>query len=370
MAFGGILKQSTAVDILVGPMLDSTDGNTAETALTISQADVLLSKNGQALAQKTDATACAHDSGGMYNCELDATDTNTVGQLVVFIHESGALACRHEFQVIEEGIYDALFAASAAGFDSNQRVNVGQWLSQAVTLSTGNKPDVNVDEISDDSTAPANLELDYDGTGYNKANSTIGTTTTNTDMRGTDNAALATVLGAAVGASISADIADIPTVAEFNARTLPSADYVVTTDTIAGVTTCTTNTDMRGTDNAALASVLGAAVGASISADIAAVAAKTGNLPEGIQKNVALSNFEFLMVDETDFATPETGLTVSGQRSIDGAAFAAVTGAIAEVGNGMYQFDAAQADTNGDFITWRFTATGAAATVVSFKTTT
>jgi len=79
------------------------------------------------------------------------------------------------------------------------------------------------------------------------ASQTVGTCTTNTDMRGTDNAALASVLGAAVGASISADIADIPTVAEFEARTLPAADYVVVTDTIAGVTlvgTCTTNTDM------------------------------------------------------------------------------------------------------------------------------
>ncbi len=40
---------------------------------------------------------------------------------------------------------------------------------------------------------------------------------------------------------------DIPITSEFNARTLPSADYVVVTDTIAGVTlatTCTTNTDM------------------------------------------------------------------------------------------------------------------------------
>ena len=33
-----------------------------------------------------------------------------------------------------------------------------------------------------------NLEADYDGTGYDKANSTIGTTTTNSDMRGTDSA--------------------------------------------------------------------------------------------------------------------------------------------------------------------------------------
>ena len=82
----------------------------------------------------------------------------------------------------------------------------------------------------------------------------VTTTTTNTDMVGTDNAALASVLGAAVGASISADIADIPTVAEFEARTIVSADYTVVGDTIARVTlvdTTTANTDMVGTDSAA-----------------------------------------------------------------------------------------------------------------------
>lgn len=42
--------------------------------------------------------------------------------------------------------------------------------------------DVNAIQISGDSTAADNLELDYDGTGYAKANSTIGTCTTNTDM--------------------------------------------------------------------------------------------------------------------------------------------------------------------------------------------
>ena len=49
-------------------------------------------------------------------------------------------------------------------------------------------PEVNVVQVSGDSGAADNLELDYDGTGYNKSNSTIGTTTTNTDMRGTDSA--------------------------------------------------------------------------------------------------------------------------------------------------------------------------------------
>jgi hypothetical protein len=48
-------------------------------------------------------------------------------------------------------------------------------------------------KLSGDATAADNAEADYDGTGYAKSNSTIGTTTTNTDMRGTDSAALASV---------------------------------------------------------------------------------------------------------------------------------------------------------------------------------
>ena len=111
-----ILKQSTAVDVLIGPFVDSTDGNTEETALTIAAASVLLSKNGQTLTLKSDVTTCAHDANGMYNCELDATDTNTVGNLVLFVHVAGALAVRHEFQVVEEAVYNDLFGASAAGY--------------------------------------------------------------------------------------------------------------------------------------------------------------------------------------------------------------------------------------------------------------
>ena len=61
-------------------------------------------------------------------------------------------------------------------------------------------------------------------------------------------------LGAPAGASLSADIADLPTVAEFNARTLAAAGYFdPAADTVANVTlvaTTTTNTDMVGTDGA------------------------------------------------------------------------------------------------------------------------
>lgn len=44
-------------------------------------------------------------------------------------------------------------------------------------------------------------------------------------------------------ANLPTDVADIPNNSEFNARTLPTADYVVTSDTIAGVTTATNLTN-------------------------------------------------------------------------------------------------------------------------------
>lgn len=115
-------------------------------------------------------------------------------------------------------------------------------------------------------------------------------------------------LGAPAGASVSADVAavkadsaailedtgttldtlikDIPTVAEFEARTIAAADYLVASDTLARVTlvdTCTTNTDMRGTDSAALASVctegrLAELDAANLPADVAAVKAETASI--------------------------------------------------------------------------------------------
>lgn len=107
-----VLRQSTAVDVLIGPFLDLTDGATAETG---ESPTVKLSKNGQALAAKSDVTTPVHDADGYYNCEFDATDTNTVGTLVLSVAKSAnALPVRHEFQVVEEAVYDAIYAASAA----------------------------------------------------------------------------------------------------------------------------------------------------------------------------------------------------------------------------------------------------------------
>ena len=97
---------------------------------------------------------------------------------------------------------------------------------------------------------------------FDPAADTVATVTTLTGHTAQTGDSFARI-GAPAGASVSADIADIPTVAEFNARTLVAASYFdPAADTVANVTTVattTTNTDMRGTDNALAALVTGTA---------------------------------------------------------------------------------------------------------------
>lgn len=106
------LKQSTAIEIKLGPFVDSTDGFTAETALTITQSEVLLAKNDGDWAQKNEATSLVHESNGWYRCLLNTTDTNTLGILLVQVAESGALPVWREFMVLPAMVYDSLVAGT------------------------------------------------------------------------------------------------------------------------------------------------------------------------------------------------------------------------------------------------------------------
>ncbi|GAG49135.1 unnamed protein product, partial [marine sediment metagenome] len=75
------LNQSTAITIQLGPFLDKTDGVTAEVGL--GDLTVEISKAGAAFAARNSGDAVAHDAEGWYRVPLDATDTNTLGSLVL-----------------------------------------------------------------------------------------------------------------------------------------------------------------------------------------------------------------------------------------------------------------------------------------------
>lgn len=111
----------------------------------------------------------------------------------------------------------------------------GEWFTVTYTIETYTEIDANIVQVSGDSTAADNLEADYDGTGYNKSNSTIGTTTTNTDMRGTDSAATASAL-ATVDANVDAILIDTAEIGAAGAglTALATQSSVDTIDGIVG----------------------------------------------------------------------------------------------------------------------------------------
>ena len=120
------IKQSTAATIKLGPFLDDTDGKTPETGLTISQADIRLSKNGGAFAQSNNAAGATHNENGYYDVPLNATDTNTLGTLRVAVSESGALPVWQDYMVVPANVWDSMFGASTLN------VNVSTMSSAAV----------------------------------------------------------------------------------------------------------------------------------------------------------------------------------------------------------------------------------------------
>jgi len=91
---------------------------------------------------------------------------------------------------------------------------------------------------------------------------------------------------------------------------------------------------------------------------------KTG----GIVNGAAFSDLQFLMVGSSDHYTGKTGLTVTAYVGKDGATFSTVKGSVAEVANGIYQFDASTGDMSGNVLTFKFSAAGADDTFVTIKT--
>lgn len=103
------LRYNTASqEIPLGPFLDSTDGNTQETGLTIANTDIKIWKSGATTEASKNSGGATHIANGRYYAVLDATDTDTVGPLRVACHPTGALAVQLLCVVLPQHIYDWL----------------------------------------------------------------------------------------------------------------------------------------------------------------------------------------------------------------------------------------------------------------------
>lgn len=114
-----ILRQSTEVIVRIGPAVAVGDGFTPVTTLDLSTADEaeLLKANTTTTTSISGATLAAITGcDGWYGLTLTTSLTDTVGCLDVMVNDDSLmLPIVARFQVVEEAVYDALYAASAVG---------------------------------------------------------------------------------------------------------------------------------------------------------------------------------------------------------------------------------------------------------------
>ena len=179
MSFQGFLRADTSVNVVIGPVVSVSDGYTPVTTLTLSGADEaeLLKHNAGTTTDISSGTLTAiTGADGYYNLSINSAWVDTEGMLTILINDDSlCLPVRSSFMVVNAVVYDALYAADGTDYlktDVTQILGGGQSASDL---------------------------KDFADTGYDPATHKVqnvvlvDTTTTNSDMRGTDNAALASV---------------------------------------------------------------------------------------------------------------------------------------------------------------------------------
>lgn len=109
-----IFRRNTASqEFALGPFVDATDGNTAETGLTIANTDIKFQWNGATTQTNKNSGGATHVAGGNYYATADAIDTATCNTGKVTVQVSGALAWQDSVQVWPEPVYDSFFPSAA-----------------------------------------------------------------------------------------------------------------------------------------------------------------------------------------------------------------------------------------------------------------
>lgn len=303
-----------------------------------------------------------------------AVDADSVPTYRVYEDETGTPILTGSMALLDSsntaGFYSEQITLSAAnGFEINKCYTI--YITATVNGVTGTtnhnfkmEPEhlaVDVHRISGDTAAADNAESFFDGTGYAGTNNVIPTVTTVTGI----------AAGGITAASIATDAIDSDAIAASAVTEIQSGlATAASLSTVEGkIDTIDTNVDSILVDTNSIESKVDIIDG--IVDDILQDTGTTGVVIAGsqifIKRNVALPNFMFVMTSATTHV-PTSGLTVSGEISIDGGAFAAFSNSVVEVSDGWYKINITQAETNGAIIAIRFTATGADELPISFVT--
>jgi hypothetical protein len=255
-----LLKQSTASTVYVGPVLDST-GAAVTTAVV---GDFRLIKNGTA-ATLSGATV-THDANGYYTIALTTSNTDTTGRLTIAVGNTAQSMSTHRYSVLLPSVYDALItnATNATGGLPTATGAISALSGAISTYAGGDTSGVTTlltrlpSAISLNSGA-VTVGTNNDKTGYSLASGGLASVTS-WSVAITGN--ITGNLSGSVG-SVTSGV----TVLTNNDKTGYSLTQAFPSNfaslginasghvsRVTLVDTTTTNTDMRGTDSAALAS--------------------------------------------------------------------------------------------------------------------
>lgn len=179
------LRQSTASqEIPLGRFVDSTDGNTEETALTIANTDIKIWKTGATTLANKNSGGATHIANGEYYCVLDATDTDTIGPMKVTVHVAGALYVQVYCTVLDEAVYDVLFGTTALATATNITAAAGCAVSSigagVITAASIATDAIDADAIAADAGAEIGTAVWASATRTLTGSVTVGTWGVNT----------------------------------------------------------------------------------------------------------------------------------------------------------------------------------------------
>lgn len=226
-------------------------------------------------------------------------------------------------------------------------VDVQAWLSTAVTSAAGVPVTTNLGTVT--ATVPGGV--------------TVSGTVTAT-VPGLVSANVTEWLGTAVTSNAGVPLVDISGTVT---ATVPGTIDANVTEWLGTAVTSNAGVPLVDVSGTVTATVPGGVTvtGGTITTVTGPVTIAAGQLT--IKRATALAGFSFPMYNATT-GNLQTGLTVSAQISIDGGALTSTTNAVAEIGGGLYSLNLSTSDTNGTVLTLIFSATGAAASVITSVT--
>ncbi len=280
-----LLKQSTATTVQ-GKLTKIADG-TDHTGLAVTSITLKIVKQSDTTASTVTSVTCAaaasaNDcveiaSTGLYNAELSASDTDTLGRLDFCMQASGDYSDCTRYQVVSSGYWDLVHTGpstaptnfSSLSIDGSGRLDISKILGTAIsTPATAGVLDVNVKNIDNDAASASGTVTFPNATLASTTNITGGTITTVTTTTTATN--VTTVNGLAANVITAASIAtDAIGAAEIADGAIDAGALASDTITAAKIATDAIGAAELAADSITSSEIATGAIGAAEIADAA-----------------------------------------------------------------------------------------------------